>query len=85
METKLTLRLDSEIIAEAKKYAGKRKTSVSKLVKNYLESMVSRSGGDEHISPLVKSLSGVIEMKKEADYKTAYKKHIADKYLKKNG
>lgn len=46
MDTKLTIRLDSEIIERAKKYASDQKISLSKLVETYLDS-ISKSTTDE--------------------------------------
>jgi hypothetical protein len=43
MTTKLTLSVDSRVIVRAKRYAARRKTSVSKLVEQYLD-LVSRPG-----------------------------------------
>ena len=37
MDTKLTLKLDREIIEEAKKYAREKNISLSKLIESYLE------------------------------------------------
>ena len=60
METKLTLRLDEEIIKSAKIYAKKNKISVSKMVSNYLNSLTSSEKETYPISPIVKELSGII-------------------------
>jgi hypothetical protein len=79
MDTKLTLSLDKQIIDAAKQYAKKRNTSLSNLIENYLMSIVKPSKTSEvEISPLVKSLSGVLKI----DKKTEHKKHYAD-YLRK--
>ena len=37
MDTKLTLKLEQDIIEKAKDYAKLRKTSLSKLIENYLQ------------------------------------------------
>ena len=60
METKLTLRIDEEIIQSAKIYAKKNKTSVSKIVSNYLNSLTHLEKKDYPISPIIKELSGII-------------------------
>jgi hypothetical protein len=36
----------------------------------------------QEVTPLVKSLSGVIDLPKDFDNKTNYRKHILDKYAK---
>lgn len=83
METKLTLKLESSVIIKAKGYARKRKTSLSKLVESYLDSVVS-PGQDEmaDISPLVKSLSGKIELPADFDYKKEYGRYLKKKHLR---
>jgi hypothetical protein len=60
LETKLTLRLDEEIIRSAKTYAKENKTSVSRIVANYLSSLTRQGKPDLKISPIVKELSGII-------------------------
>ena len=81
METKLTLRLKKKVIDQAKKYANDHDTSLSKLVENYLEAVTAASNEEDHISPLVESLSGVIQPSNNADLKEKYHKHVIEKYL----
>jgi ABC-type transporter Mla subunit MlaD len=81
METKLTLRLKKEVIDQAKKYANDHDTSLSKLIENYLEAVTNISEEEDHISPLVKSLSGVIQLSKGTNLKDKYHKHLTEKYL----
>ena len=58
MDTKLTLKLDQEIIEKAKHYASEKKISLSRIVENYLNSLTSdKENNDIQISPFVKSLS----------------------------
>lgn len=82
METKLTLKVKQAVIKQAKKYATKRKTSISKLVENYLQKLTSskeeRGEADEVITPLVKSLSGVL--KDSASSKEDYADFLTKKY-----
>ncbi|WP_300977640.1 DUF6364 family protein, partial [Flavobacterium sp.] len=62
MDTKLTLKLDQEIIEKAKQYASEKKISLSRIVENYLNSLTSdKENNDIQISPFVKSLSSGIE------------------------
>jgi TusA-related sulfurtransferase len=81
METKLTLRLKKKVIDQAKKYANDHETSLSKLIENYLSAITNESGSVERISPLVQSLSGVIEISENEDTKGKYQEHIKEKYL----
>jgi len=81
MDTKLTLKLDNSIIEQAKTYAKNKNTSLSKLVESYLGLLVDPQNIQE-VTPLVKSLSGLIELPKNFDYKKDYKKHLTNKYAK---
>lgn len=81
MDTKLTLKLDNSVIEQAKAYAKKKNTSLSKLIESYLGLLVDPQNVQE-VTPFVKSLSGVIDLPKNVDYKKDYKKHLTNKYGK---
>ena len=81
METKLTLRLKKKVIDQAKKYANDHETSLSKLIENYLSAITDDTKTNEGISPLVKSLSGVIHLPANEDHKVKYHEHINEKYI----
>lgn len=81
MDTKLTLSMDKKIIEEAKKYARKRNTSLSNLIESYLISVTQKGvieGGE--ITPLVRSLSGVLKLSGKVDQRKSYADHLAGKY-----
>ena len=85
MDIKLTLKLDDGVIERAKTYARKKNTSISQLVETYLNFLTS--SGEEvddttEVTPLVKSLSGIIDLPKDSDIKKNYKNHILKKYSK---
>jgi hypothetical protein len=82
MDTKLTLKLDESVIERAKTYARKKNTSLSHLIETYLNFLTNPTQEEEEITPLVKSLSGVIELPKDIDLKKSYKSHILKKYSK---
>ncbi|HET8829373.1 MAG TPA: DUF6364 family protein [Pelobium sp.] len=70
MDTKLTLKLDKEIIEKAKQYASEKKLSLSKLIEIYLNSLTSANHISElEISPFVKSLTTGIRLPADYDYK----------------
>jgi hypothetical protein len=81
MDTKLTLKLDDSIIEQAKHYAKARNISLSKLIESYLGKLVESKENSE-VTSLVKSLSGVIDLPEDLDYKMDYKKHVINKYNK---
>ncbi len=84
MVTKLTLRLNAELIKQAKVYAKKKGKSVSQIVSDYFSLLNQRNDGLAGKSkpssslPLTKSLRGVL---KESDLSEKdYKKYLEDKY-----
>ncbi len=81
MNTKLTLKLNGYIIEQAKTDAKKKNTSLSKLIESYLGLLVDPNEKQE-VTPLVKSLSGVIDLPEDYDNKTNFRKHILNKYSK---
>ncbi len=82
METKLTLRLNDRVIERAKVYAKKQKISLSKMIESYLDSLTRETENKDKVSitPLVKSLSGVIDLPSDFDYKKEYGDYLIEKY-----
>jgi hypothetical protein len=80
MDTKLTLNLDKKVIEKAKEYAKSHKISLSRLIESYLSSLDAKKDRDIEITPLVKSLSGVIKLENDFDYKKSYTDHLIEKY-----
>lgn len=81
MDTKLTLKLDQEIIEKAKLYASQKKLSLSRLIENYLNSLTSdRPKNELQISAFVKSLASGIELPADYDYKKDRADYLAQKY-----
>jgi hypothetical protein len=80
MNSKLTLKLNSIVIARAKKYAKKHNTSLSRMIESYLDSVTKEENSGIEITPLVKSLSGVIELPADYDYRKDYTDHLDQKY-----
>ncbi len=80
MQTKLTLRLDEELIRQAKEYAERRGKSVSRIVADYF-ALLNRASAMEGAgeTPVVQSLRGVLRGSSvdEADYRD----HLEEKYL----
>ncbi|MGR3174170.1 MAG: DUF6364 family protein [Candidatus Scalindua sp.] len=72
MDTKLTLKLDSEIISEAKSYAKDHNSSLSRLVEKFLRNL-TRQNGEKMTSPLVQELSGIMEKRQLTDETDRYK------------
>jgi hypothetical protein len=80
MDAKLTIKLNDDVITRAKSYAKHRKTSLSKMIESYLDSVTKPDSNEIKITPLVKSLSGVITIPDDYDYKKDYTDYITGKY-----
>lgn len=80
MDKKLTLSLDQSTIERAKKYARSNNISISKLIEAYLNRLTSTKRESTEITPLVQSLSGVINIDKDFDYKRDYSAFLVNKY-----
>jgi hypothetical protein len=79
MNTKLTLRLDDELIRSAKRYAGRSGKSVSRLVADYFALIGAASDpSDVDLTPRVRSLLGALSGPgvDEQDYL----RHLEDKH-----
>jgi hypothetical protein len=83
MDTKLTLRLNDSVIERAKIYARSHKISLSKMIESYLDSLTKQNEEEKKkasITPLVESLSGVIDLPADFDYKKEYRSYLDEKY-----
>ncbi len=78
MDSKLTLKLDETVIEKAKKYASNKKTSLSRLIENYLDALTREQQEDDfEISPFVKSISSG-KSASNNDWKEERKDYIDD-------
>jgi hypothetical protein len=80
MDKKLTLSLNEVIIESAKTYAKSNNISLSKLIESYLTTLTTRQKKSSEITPLVKSLSGVISLDNDFDVKDEYADYLIEKY-----
>ena len=82
MNAKLTLKLNHTVIEKAKEYAKEKNTSLSRLIENYLQSITEKGAAKESskITPLVKSLSGIIDMQQVDNFKKEFASHLVKKY-----
>lgn len=76
MDSKLTLKLNENVIERAKEYASKKKLSLSRLIENYLDSLTREQNDEFEISPFVKSISTGKSIPDKAEYKELREKHI---------
>ncbi|MFD2033525.1 DUF6364 family protein [Belliella marina] len=84
MDTKLTLRLNKDVIEKAKEYASSHQRSLSNLIESYLKALVEKdnikSDNDIEISPFVKSLRTGVKIPVDLDYKKEYGDYLEEKY-----
>ncbi|HGG59437.1 MAG TPA: antitoxin [Gammaproteobacteria bacterium] len=78
MQTKLTLRLEDELIQQAKSYARKHGKSLSQVVADYF-GVLTEPHTKNAPPPITRSLIGVIESS-DVDVED-YKRHLEEKYL----
>ena len=75
---KLTLRLNKQLIEQAKQYAARHNLSVSELVETYFLNLKD-TDTDDHTA-LVQQLTGILP--ESADVEQIYGEHLVDKYGK---
>jgi len=81
VDKKLTLSLNQKIIEQAKKYAKRNGTSLSKMIESYFQSITNNQPdeNDIKITPLVESLCGVGKLPDGFDYKKSRIKYLENK------
>ena len=84
MQTKLTLRLDDQLIARAKAFARERGLSLSELVADFFEQLTDRRGPPD-LSPWTQSLAGIAapaqgEPPTDDEIRAAYLAHLEAKH-----
>jgi hypothetical protein len=58
---KLTLSVDAQVVAQAKEYAARQGTSVSRLVEEYLGLLGRARTGEPQLPPVTRRLAGVLK------------------------
>jgi hypothetical protein len=84
METKITLKLNKNVIERARDYAESHNRSLSGIVEAYLQSLTLQDDTSKkeeiEISPFVKSMSSGINIPVDLDYKEEYSNYLTQKY-----
>jgi len=84
MDTKLTLKLNKDVIDKAKEYASSHNKSLSRMIESYLKSLVEKekpkSEDDFEISPFVRSMKTGVKITADLDYKKEYGDYLTEKY-----
>jgi hypothetical protein len=79
MQTKLTLRLEEQLIEQAKSYAAEAGKSVSQIVAEYFSLLTSRKSTTiSPTTPITQSLRGLL--REATVYEKDYKSYLEGKY-----
>jgi hypothetical protein len=81
MDTKLTLKLDKEVIERAKLYAQRRGVSLSRVVESYFLGLTrEEEPASRQLTGLVAELAGLLAGKEVDTSKEAYSEYLTRKY-----
>jgi hypothetical protein len=75
---KLTLSVDAGVVAQAKEYAARRGTSVSRLVEEYLGLLAEAGTGNAELPPVTRRLAGVLKGARHG--REDYRRHLERRY-----
>ena len=79
MQTKLTLRLDDQLVKDAKQHARQTGKFLSQMVTEYFSAVTSPEAAPSELPPTVSKLKGVLaETKVDVD---DYRTYLEEKYL----
>lgn len=79
MNVKLTLSVNEELVTRAKRYAKKKRKSLSGLVENYLKTLSTGNNPEEEMHPELKKFQGKFRLSDKRGYKTIYREEISKK------
>lgn len=80
MQTKLTLRLEEQLIEQAKAYAAQSGKSVSQVVADYFKLLTTEKSSPTALpTPITQSLRGLLRHAKHDE--DDYKKYLEEKFL----
>ena len=85
MDSKLTLKLNKEVVDKAKAYASSRKKSLSRMIESYLKSVIDtapseREEKDIEITSYVKSIKTGVSVPEDLNYKEEYANNLLRKH-----
>jgi hypothetical protein len=76
---RLTLKVDAEVVEQAKRLAAKRHTSVSTMFSQFIRALANREGGAKPLGRLARQASGVIDLEGR-NHKGVLADALKDKY-----
>jgi len=75
-KTKFTVRIEHSLLEDAKRYAEKHNTTVSRLITEFFRSLPPEA--TKHHTPLLRKLAGILAPDTESK---EYQEYLEDKYL----
>ena len=78
MNAKLTLSMDTSVIASMKGYANENNSRISQIVENFFKNLLSSKTQNIKITPLVQELSGIIPVENRRE---DYIDYLESKYV----
>ncbi len=79
MNTKLTLRMDEDLVLRAKSEAKRRGKSVSQMVGEFIDSLGKAGTIEQKLPPVTASLVGLLKGRRISE--SDYKKYLRERYL----
>jgi len=82
MDAKLTLKLEKEVIQQAKQYARQQNYSLSRLVENLLRGIITQEGKGpvQAVTSRVRRLSGVLESMPDLNEEEIITNYLMEKH-----
>jgi hypothetical protein len=77
MQTKLTVRVDQELIQAAKRYAGRQGITLSQLIEEYLRVLAIQQDEAYASTPVLQRLTGILPEDVSIE---EYHQHLEEKY-----
>ncbi len=77
MQTKLTVRVDQDLIQSAKRYASQQGITLSQLINDYLRAIVITQDEPWAETPVLHRLSGILPADSSIE---EYRNHLVEKY-----
>jgi hypothetical protein len=79
---KLTLSMEPDVIAAAKRLAKEQKTSVSNMIRQYIKAMDRQDWKSMPIGPRTRRISGIISLPPDKTYRELVEEALEEKYGK---
>ena len=80
MQTKLTLSIEESVIDQAKTYAKKQGTSLSKIVQEFLKQKAAEIKDEMDIPDEFKGIYGAVKLPEDFEYKEEKAEYLRKKY-----